>query len=262
MGEIARHTRPTPGGTHSRRRRTLTAVLGSTVLLFAVIGFIFVLVTVSRLVYRGVRSYVGPAETPAFFAGYVTPVTASNPDPFDSIDEADRGWMLKTAVWAAAKAGTTGGSYMLDDQGNVVVPAADVKSSFENLFGKKIQPDFRSVTDTGVAFEYNAKGKAFHVPTTSLYSLYTPQVAHITRHGDTVTLTVQYMAAGSASSSNTAATPAAPAKTMQYVLRGSRGRYAVTAIREESSASSAVSSAGASSAASGSSASSGGTSSH
>lgn len=244
----------------------MTAVLGGAVLIFALIGFVFVLTTVSRLVYRSVKSYVGPAETPAFFASYITPVAALDPEPFDSIERADRDWMLKTAVWASAKAGTSGGSYNLDEQGNVVVPASDVQTSFENLFGKSIRPILGSISNGGVIFEYDAKAGAFHVPIPSLYSLYTPKVSKIVRHGDTVTLTVQYMAASVSkadSAANQAATPAVPVRAMTYVLHGSRGRYAVTAVRAEdaaSSSSASEASSGAEELSSGSSTASSGTS--
>lgn len=253
MGENTHHAQRPGSVPHPRRRRTLTAVLGGTILVFALVGFIFVLVTVSRLVYKGVKSYLGPAETPSFYASYIAPITALNPEPFDSIAQADRDWMLKTAVWATAKAGTGGGSYNLDEQGNVVVPAADVKTNFENFFGKTIPPQFHSIAENGIAFEYNAKAAAFHVPTTSLYSQYTPKVSKIQRHGDNVILTVQYMpaSAGTGSSSNQAATPTAPVQTMWYVLHGSRGRYAVTAVLPTSSPSSSPEDSGASMASSG-----------
>ena len=238
-----------------RRRRTMTAALGAVILIFSLIGIGVVAYNLIGAGYRTVKSYLGPSETPAFFAGYIGPVVALDPEPFASIDKADPDWMLETAVWSAAKTGSENGVYSFDEQGRVVVPAADVQKSFEQFFGKTVKPDYHSFTQNDTSFEYDTKGKCFYIPTSAVYSIFTPKVSKIVRNDSQVTLTVQYLpSTGWTQKPGNPATPPAPSKTMIYVLTGSRGRYAVSAVKKAPAAASASSSSAADSSSSASSA--------
>ena len=237
-----------------RRRRTITAAVGAMILIFSLVGIGVVAYSLIGAGYRTVKSYLGPSETPAFFAGYIQPVVALDPKPFAKIGEADPDWMLETAVWSAAKTGSENGVYSFDEQGRVVVPAADVQKSFEQFFGKTVKPEFHSFTQNDTSFEYDAKGKSFLIPTSAIYSIFTPKVSKVVRHGSQVTLTVQYLpSTGWTQKPGSPATPPAPSKTMLYILTGSRGRYAISAVKvapvTSSSASAASSTASGSSAA-------------
>ena len=252
--KVTRPVRPVDGlrRRRHRRRRTITAAVGAGILVFSLIGIAVVAYFLIGAGYRTVKSFLGPSETPSFFASYIGPVVALDPKPFAKIEDADPDWMLETAVWSAAKTGSANGVYSFDEQGRVVVPAADVQKSFEQFFGKTVKPEFHSFTQNDTSFEYDAKGKSFLIPTSAIYSIFTPKVSKIVRHGNEVTLTVQYLSStGWTQKPGSSATPPAPSKTMLYVLTGSRGRYAVSAVKAAPVTSSSASTA--SSAASGSS---------
>ena len=244
-----------------RRKRNMTAVLGGSVLFFALVGVSITLFFLFRFGAGVVWNYAAPKETPQLFETYLTDVVGLDPQPFGSLKAANAQWMLKASIWATVSKDQTVGAYGIDQNGRKILPEADVLKSYQQYFGAKAQPACQTFTDNGITYEYSAKLKCFYVPENVVGYIFTPKVSNIDRNGDTATLTVQYLPiAGWTKKPDGTTVAPSPSKTMIYVLRGIGGQYEIAAIRNApssqpqaaASSSSSPPSSAASSAASGS----------
>jgi hypothetical protein len=124
-----------------------------------------------------------------------------------------------------------------------MVPTSDILKNYVKYFGTSVQPFYHTLTDNGITFEYDSKLNLFYIPSKAIIYIFKPKVIDISRSGNTVTLTVQYLSStGWTKKADGTMVPPAPSKTMLYVLNGSNGDYEITAIKNMPSVQSQLSS--------------------
>jgi hypothetical protein len=216
-----------------KRKRTQRTVVGAAVLLLALVGLGVVLFSAGSAAFRYVKAYVGPDETSSFFESYIEPVVVEDPEPFSSITEVSPDWALETAIWVTLSEDESSGRYGITEDGREIVPVVDIQASFEKYFGVQLTPQYHTFTVDDVKYEYDAKNKCFYIPETGFDNVFQPSVTKIQRSGSNVTLTVDYIpGSGWVQDSNGNTIKPQPAKTMQYVLKGSKGNYELEAIKQ------------------------------
>jgi hypothetical protein len=225
------------------RRRTKNAVVGGIVLLFAAVGAIICLVKVVGFGVTTISEFAAPKENAAFYENYLTYIVGLDPQPYKGVSNANPDWMLKAAAWAAVS-DDKNGSYGVTADSRMTVPSADITKYYEKYFGDSVRPVFHTFTDNGITFEYSSVLKCFYVPKNAIIYVSTPKVTSISRSGNVVMLTVQYLPKSFRTTAGTSSTAApAPTKTMIYVLKGGNGSYYIDSIAHSVSAASSSSAA-------------------
>lgn len=224
-----------------RRRRAKTAVVGCIVLLFAAVGAVICLVKLVGFGVSTISEFAAPKENTAFYEKYLTYIVGIDPQPYKGISNANSDWMLKAAAWAAVS-DDRNGSYGVTADSRTIVPSTDITKYYEKYFGDSVHPTFRTFTDNGITFEYSSVLKCFYVPKNAIIYVSSPKVTSISRSGNIVTLTVQYLPKSFRTTTDTASSASpAPTKTMIYALRGSNGSYYIDSIARSPSSASASS---------------------
>jgi hypothetical protein len=226
-----------------RRKRSITAALGGTILVFALIGIGICLFYLIGFGVKTARSFAAPTVTSKTYETYLSFIVGLDPPPYDSLKDANATWMLKTAVWATAKEGNDSGTYGRTDDGREIVPTSDIIKNFDKFFGASAEPVYYTFSDNGTSFEYDSKLKCFYIPVNAITHIFTPKVTKIVKAGNKVTLTVQYLpSSGWTQKADGTIVPPPPSKTMLYVLTGGNGNYVVNAIKNMPSSQSQASS--------------------
>lgn len=164
-----------------------------------------------------------PEGSAAFFETYLAPLAAGDPAPFADLAHADRDWMLKTALWAAAAQN----QYAFDADGRQRIPQADVLLFYRRYFGASASPDWRTFSSGGV--EYAWKDGAFAVPVAAAKDVSSLHVTEVRAQGGATLVTAQVLpGAGWTGGQDGSAEAPAPAKTARYTLVSGREGYAVS----------------------------------
>jgi hypothetical protein len=231
---------------HHLKKRNKTAALGAAVLCFALVGVGICLFTLIRFGVKTVSEFAAPKETASYYEKYLSVVVGLDPQPYSSLKNANPDWMLETALWGTVSENTSG-SYSIKD-GKITVPTADILKIYEEYFGDTTAPNYHTISDNGVSFDYNSTLSCFYVPQNAVSYIFTPRVIDIERGTGTVTLTVQYLPTNSGWSKKADGTlvAPAPAKTMTYALKGSNGNYVISAIKTSAAQASSASGSSAS----------------
>jgi hypothetical protein len=216
---------------HKKKRAQMTAV-GAAVLIFAVVGVLSIIWLAGSSLISYTRGYFSPDDTTEFFEQYIGPIVAEDPAPFDDISQLDKNWMLKTAIWAALRGQENSGQYAYTSDNRQILPAADLTKVYKKYFGDSQKPEFKTLTDSGVTYEYNANEKCYYVPIVAVSNAYTPTVTNLSRDGNNVKLTVDYIpSSGWGQNPDGTVSMPEPAKTLIYVLVGSNGNYALQSVQ-------------------------------
>lgn len=229
LKEVLRTTRPRKKR-HGHRRYGVAA--GSFVLIFALIGVVFLAVFIGGEIHK---SMTDDSELRAYDK-FLAPVVLLDPKPFDSPERADETMVMTASLWRAI--GTKGGDgyTTYDDEGRTTVPLSDVTLACEALFGPDCQLSAKT-PDEDTFFEFNDEDSQFHVVPYSTLGAYTPYVESSYRDGDALVLRVGYLSPvdePQANESGEAASEVKPTKVMEYVMKTNpeSGERYIYAIRE------------------------------
>jgi len=177
-----------------KRQHRWAFPLGLAIIALAVIGVI----TIISSGVNGVKKLTDNSKLKAEYEQFLVPVVMNDPDPFDDLSKANMSQLLDSSIWALLKSGKNPDEYKYIDDGDIsgmVIPKDDVKYYFEKLFGTEIQPVNMSVQGGSLDFIYDETRQSYIVPITGEPEIYTPKVYNIDKKGDSIILTVGYLAA-------------------------------------------------------------------
>jgi hypothetical protein len=220
-------------GLHMQKRKR-TVVIGAVILALAAIIACIILFFIIRSTSVYVKNFVGPAETLDYFDSYLEPAVMFDPAAFDNISKAEPDWELETAIWASLDDGEQSGLYALTEDGREILPVKDVTSNLKKYFGDAVQPTFATFSDGDFTYEFDKKEQCYYIPLIAVTDFYIPRVTKISRNFKNVTLTVQYIPGENwGQDGNGTAIQQTPDKTMLFLLKGSRGGYQITGLKED-----------------------------
>jgi hypothetical protein len=216
------------------QKRTRTTVLGAAILAIAAICLCILLFFIIKSAAGYVKDFLGPDETPDYFDSYLEPAVMFDPEVFDNISNAEPDWELETAIWASLDDGEQSGRYALAEDGREILPVKDVTGNLKKYFGDAVHPTFQTFSDGDFTYEFDKKNQCYYIPLIAVTDFYLPHVTKISRNFKTVTLTVQYIPGQNwGQDGNGTALQQTPDKTMVFVLKGSRGGYQITGLKED-----------------------------
>lgn len=157
----------------------------------------------------------------------MTPVVMFDPDAFDDLTQANPSQLIDCSIWALLTGDLEPDQYQ-SDAGTLIVPQADVEKEFTALFGSDVKPVHQTVDGYGYQFAYDSAAGTYTIPLTGVEPIYTPQVLEADKQGNTIVVTVAYIASNQwAQDENGNMVPTMADKYMRATLRdnGSGGYY-------------------------------------
>ncbi|MFR8012208.1 MAG: hypothetical protein ACLU8W_10700 [Clostridia bacterium] len=208
-----------------RRKHPWAFPLGLVMVLLAVVG----LGTVIFLCVQGVRDLSKSSQRAEYeeYQAFLTPVVMFDPDAFDDLTQANPSQLIDCAIWALLTGDLEPDQYQ-SDAGTLIVPQSDVEKKFAELFGSDVKPAHQTVDGYGYQFAYDSAAGTYTIPLTGVEPIYTPQVVDAGKQGNTIVVTVAYIASNQwAQDENGNMVPTMADKYMRATLRdnGSGGYY-------------------------------------
>lgn len=211
-------------------RRRYGVVVGSLVLLLALVGVVFIAGTIGNRIYTTVTD---DSQLRAYDT-FLTPVVMQDPAPFESIEEANEDFILNASLWKTITANNGTNYTEYDEAGRALVPLGDVVDACRALFGPDCQLQPKTPAEE-TFFEYDSVQNEFHVALYSSDSSYTPYTESERRSGGKVYLRVGYVSPSDEWRNQTSSTLEGPTPTkyMEYELTQdpSTQEYYISAIR-------------------------------
>jgi hypothetical protein len=202
----------------------------------AIVGYALMIVGLVSVVIWGtgvVRSILDNTAARTKYENLVGPIVMMDPIPSEDVSEADSDFVLEASLWSALT-GENRGNYSYDDFGMTLVPATDVSVAATRLFGPDVTLEHRTFEDNDGTYLYDPEIAAYRVPSLSKVA-YSASVTNIEKQGDTVVLTVGYVAPGNMWSTEIQGNSddPTPEKYMYYILtKGTTDDYYVSAVRD------------------------------
>ena len=178
------------------RRRWYGVPVGTLVLCLALVGLIFI----GTQAYHYIYDKVTDDSTERAYDTYLTPVVMLDPEPFESLDAADKEMMLQAAVWKTVfeNAASTND---YDDNARMVFSGELVRSNAVKLFGVNciLTPEDIYLPGSGAeegtpegTISYDEATDTYHVPLIGNVGTYQPYTISVRNKGDVATLRVAY----------------------------------------------------------------------
>ncbi len=211
-----------------RQRRRVSAIIGGATMVFAIIGFIFVVVWF----INGIPTASNSGGSQTDYASFILPVVNADPEPFETISSVDNNVLVEAAInrltYGEAAADQSYTALEVENETRLLIPSADVEKSGKVLFGEEFTIDFAnmySIEDEKIYY-YSAADDCFHVITTS--GDIEPSIVKISHIGSRtqVLLEVGYVSATEENMKDSDYY-----KMMEYVLNAVDGGYYISAIR-------------------------------
>ncbi len=166
-------------------------LFGAIVLIFAVIGVIASVVTVSR----GVGSLIRQDSVREDYEWLVTPLVLQDPPQFETPDDATDATIITAGVWRLIMNSDTS-VYPADSMNFITVPATDIEVQIRALFGE-VDYTHQTVGDSDLLIMYDEENNSYIFPAVPHVLTYTPEVESIEKpDSETVVLTVGYIPPG------------------------------------------------------------------
>lgn len=159
-----------------RRRRRLRQVLGAVVCVLVVIGL-------ASVISGGVRltaSLFDDTEEKEEFELRLQTLVSLDPEPFDSLESANRARLLDAAIWSVIQQNSDSlDTYERDEVGAMYLPTLDIDRAVASLYGPDFHFNYETFTDNGLTFQYVPEKNAYLLPITSVNGNYSPRVMQI-----------------------------------------------------------------------------------
>lgn len=166
------------------------------------------------------------------FESFISPVVMMDPAPFTTVENLDDDALLQSSLWAALT-GENRSAYTYDENGLLLVPASDVNVAAAKLYGPETHIVHRSFDDTDASYLFDPEISAYRVPSVNKVA-YSPSITSMQKNGDSIVLTVGYVAPGNIwttepadGSENSEPTPE---KYMLYTLTKSEQGYYISSL--------------------------------
>lgn len=216
---------------HAKKRSPLNFIVGLTVVILTVIGFI----SVADFVYGKIQVTANKArqEQEQVYEDFISPVIMNDPDTFDDITKANLQQLLSIAIWSVIDSGADPEKYEYTD-GGMLMPQKEVEDEFLSLFGSEVAISHGTVDGgEGVIFSYSKKKQCYIIPITGIMPIYLPDVRQADEKENSVVLTVGYLASADwVQDSEGNMVPPEPGKYMKITLgKNSDGTFFVKAIQ-------------------------------
>ena len=154
-----------------RRRRRLRQVLGAVVCVLVVIGL-------ASVISGGVRltaSLFDDTEEKEEFELRLQTLVSLDPEPFDSLESANRARLLDAAIWSVIQQNSDSlDTYERDEVGAMYLPTLDIDRAVASLYGPDFHFNYETFTDNGLTFQYVPEKNAYLLPITSVNGNYSP----------------------------------------------------------------------------------------
>lgn len=210
-----------------RRRRRLRQMLGAVVCLLVVIGLGSV---ISGGVRLAARLFDDTEERQAFEERLQTLVSL-DPDPFASLEEANRARLLDAAIWSVIQQNNDQlDTYERDEIGAMYLPTLDIDRAVASLYGPDFHFNYETFSDNGLTFQYIPEKNAYLLPITSVNGAYAPRVMRMHRENGRLRVTVGYLDMYSTGEIVFDPSRLEPVKYLDYMFQRVNGEYYLTAI--------------------------------
>ncbi|MBQ8028391.1 MAG: hypothetical protein IJ262_03165 [Clostridia bacterium] len=213
-----------------RSSKVLNYIVGTAVILFVIIGLVS---TVSFFAGKisDKRAETRNAEI-SEYENFIAPVIMNDPDSFDDVSKANQSQLVSIAIWSILQENAEPDKYEYSDDG-MLLPEKEVEAEFTKLFGSETKISHETVDGGGIEFKYSEKKNCYIIPITGITPIYTPRIEEIDEKGDSLIITVGYLASADwvQDSKGNMVAPE-PSKFMKLTLRkGAEGNYYVSAIQ-------------------------------
>ena len=213
---------------HGRRRYGV--LVGSLVLLLALVGVAFIAGTIGNRIYSAVTDDSQLREYDTFLA----PVVMQDPEPFEAPTAANENFVLMASLWKTITANNGTNYTEYDEAGRALVPLGDVVDACRELFGPDCQLQPKTPAEE-TFFEYDSVQNKFHVALYSSDSSYTPYTESEKKSGGKILLRVGYVSPSDEwrNQTGSALEGPTPTKYMEYELSldPSTQSYYISAVR-------------------------------
>lgn len=216
---------------HAKKKSPLNFIVGLTVVILTVIGFISVVDFVSEK-FQNTANKAKQEQTQAY-EDFISPVIMNDPDTFDDITKANLQQLLSIAIWSVIDSGADPEKYEYADDG-MLMPQKEVEDEFLSLFGSEVALSHSTVDGgEGVTFRYSKKKQCYIIPITGIMPIYLPDVREAEEKDNSVVLTVGYLASADwVQDSEGNMVPPEPGKYMKITLgKNGDGSFFVKAIQ-------------------------------
>lgn len=212
-----------------RRRRRLRQILGAVVCVLVLIGL-------SSVVSGGVRltaQLFDDTEEREEFEQRLQTLVSLDPEPFDSLETANRARLLDAAIWSVIQQNSDRmDSYERDEVGAMYLPTLDVDKELASLYGPDFKFSHDTFSDNGLTFTYVPEKNAYLLPITSANGGYMPRVMDIRRENGGKRVTVGYLDIYGSGEVVFDITKLQPVKYLDYIFTRVSGEYYLTAITQ------------------------------
>lgn len=208
-----------------RQKRRVSAIIGAVTMVFALIGFIWVI----KYTF-GALSGIGNTDAKKLqYENFIAPVVMSEVEEFETWNTIPQSKLLQSAVFHVLL-NMTESKYSTDDTNKLIIPSNDVLEAARELYGSEVEIDISAYNELNSdEFYYSDTDDCFHVAATGITGPQ-PDVVSITKHGGEVTLVVGYLDEASIGT----VTEDSYYQTLVFILADNEnGGYFISAIRQQ-----------------------------
>ncbi|MFV0498036.1 MAG: hypothetical protein ACK5L0_07735 [Candidatus Fimivivens sp.] len=209
------------------QRRKMATIIGGAFVACAIIGLF-------STMFWG-ADFIGGlfdnSDKRARYESFISPVVMMDPVPFSRVENIEQNLLLQSSLWAALM-GENRGAYAYDENGLLLVPSSDVDVAATKLFGPNVVLTHQSFDDYDASYLFDPEISAYRVPAINKLA-YSPAITDINKKGDTVSLTVGYVAPGNIWSTDPQSGDTdlpTPEKYMLYTLTKWEEGYYISAV--------------------------------
>mgnify|MGYP003288869877 CR=1 FL=1 len=170
----------------NRGKRVLFFIAGVTIIVFAILGIISTVITVSQ----GISDIANQTAFKNDLTRYLYPIVATDPPSFDKTENLTSPTIIKAAISRIRLTGDMS-KYHRED-GMVYIPEFDVETNAKNIFGGSVTFEHRTVGHVTDLATYIPDKKVYAVEDMQFIPNYSLKISELQNVGETYTVTVDY----------------------------------------------------------------------